>query len=184
MPYKQRKWPWGKMLDYITARQAQDRLDEVCGMENWKVDYKELRGELFAGVSIKIGDEWITKWDWWSETSIEKEKGAISDSFKRACVCWGLGRFLYPESEATVVPKEKFTKKQYKEIVSAFNDGGTELAQETYKDLSEDYDVEEVKDKMKELWKTYKDNQAISEDDMERIWKDLEWFTNQVKNGK
>lgn len=95
MEYKTRVWPWGKELAYIDARQAQERLDEVCGIENWKVEYKEFRWELFAWVSIRINNEWITKWDWWSESNIEKEKGAISDSFKRACVVWGLWRFLY-----------------------------------------------------------------------------------------
>jgi hypothetical protein len=117
MDYKTRVWPWGKQLAYIDARQAQDRLDTVCGIENWKVEYKEHRWELFAWVSIKVQVctkpsywnielpnqitwnegvyEWITKWDWWSETKIEWEKWVISDSFKRACVVWGLWRFLY-----------------------------------------------------------------------------------------
>ena len=110
MDYKLRKWPWGKQLAYISARQAQDRLDKVCWPENWKVEYKEIKWELFAWVSIKVpsrfkdtGDgmlmtvdyEWITKWDWGTESNIEKEKGLISDSFKRACVTWGIGRFLY-----------------------------------------------------------------------------------------
>ena len=111
MPYKTRQWPWGKMLSYITARQAQDRLDDVVWPENWKVEYKEVAWNLFAWVSIRVSIseyikrwgsetqwEWITKWDAWSESNIEKEKGHISDSFKRACVCWGIGRFLYWES--------------------------------------------------------------------------------------
>lgn len=101
MPYKERQWPWGKMLKYITARQAQDKLDDVVWPENWKVEYKEVAGNIFAWVSIRVREEWITKWDAGSESNIEKEKGHISDSFKRACVCWGIGRFLYPESEAT-----------------------------------------------------------------------------------
>jgi len=95
MPYEYRTWPWGTQLAYITARQAQDRLDEVCWPENWKVEYKEIKWELFAWVSIKVWDEWITKWDWGTESNIEKEKWLISDSFKRACVTWGIGRFLY-----------------------------------------------------------------------------------------
>lgn len=95
MEFKMRAWPWGKELAYIDARQAQDRLDEVCWPENWKVEYKEISWNLFAWVSIKVWDEWVTKWDAWSESNIEKEKGHISDSFKRACVTWGIGRFLY-----------------------------------------------------------------------------------------
>lgn len=30
-----------------------------------------------------------------AETNVEKEKGEASDSFKRACFCWGIGRELY-----------------------------------------------------------------------------------------
>ena len=103
MQYKERQWPWGKMLKYITARQAQDRLDAVVWPKNWAVEYKEIAGNIFAWVSIRVHTEWfvdynwITKWDAGSESNIEKEKGHISDSFKRACVCWGIGRFLYWE---------------------------------------------------------------------------------------
>lgn len=95
MDYKMRAWPWGNQLAYIDARQAQDKLDEVCWPENWKVEYKDIRWGLFAWVSINVWEEWITKWDGGTESNIEKEKGLISDSFKRACVCWGIGRFLY-----------------------------------------------------------------------------------------
>ena len=112
MEYKTRVWPGGTELAYIDARQAQDRLDEVCWIENWKVEYAEFRWELFAWVSIRINWEWVTKWDWWSESNIEKEKGAISDSFKRACVTWGLWRFLYsikPSKTSNAPAKPKTT---------------------------------------------------------------------------
>jgi len=181
MAYKSRQWPWGKSLDYITARQAQDRLDEVCWPEGWCVEYKEIAGNLFAWVTIFTTNWPITKWDAGSESNIEKEKGHISDSFKRACVAWGIGRFLYPESNATVVPKEKFTKKQFKEIVEAFNEWGADLANATYTDLKEDYDVAEIKDKLHKLSSIYKDNQAISEEDMENVWKDKEALIKEIK---
>lgn len=80
---------------YIDARQDMDRLDEVCGADNWQDDYKDVGGRLLAGVGIKCDNEWIWKWDTGVESNVEKEKGEISDSFKRACVKWGLGRFLY-----------------------------------------------------------------------------------------
>lgn len=128
MPYKTRQWPWGKQLAYIDARDAQDRLDEVCWPNNWKVDYKEAWGMLFAWVSIKIDNEWITKWDWGSESNIEKEKGLISDSFKRACVAWWIGRFLYSldskKTTTTQQPQEKknwLNYEQFVEIVEAWN---------------------------------------------------------------
>ena len=44
---------------YIDSRQAQDLLDDVCGAENWQVKYEEHKGNLFASVGIKIGNEWV-----------------------------------------------------------------------------------------------------------------------------
>ena len=38
---------------------------------------------------------WVWKWDAGAESYTEKEKGEASDSFKRACVNWGIGRELY-----------------------------------------------------------------------------------------
>ena len=80
---------------YIDSRQCQEMLDEVCGPENWQSRHKEEKGNLFCEVGIRIDGEWIWKSDVGSESNIEKEKGEASDSFKRACVMWGIGRFLY-----------------------------------------------------------------------------------------
>ena len=87
--------PSAACVAYIDARQAEDQLDNVVGPENWAVDYKEVSGMLMAGVGINVGTEWVWKWDTGSESNVEKEKGHVSDSFKRACVKWGIGRFLY-----------------------------------------------------------------------------------------
>jgi hypothetical protein len=70
-------------------------LDDVVGAENWQDDYKLIDGKLFAGIGIRINDNWIWKWDCGTESQTEKEKGQVSDSFKRAAVKWGIGRFLY-----------------------------------------------------------------------------------------
>ena len=52
---------------------------------------------MFCGVSIwdENKKQWITKWDCGVESNTEKEKGEASDSFKRACFNWGIGRELY-----------------------------------------------------------------------------------------
>ncbi|WGQ15616.1 Rad52/Rad22 family DNA repair protein [Sphingobacterium faecium] len=83
------------IISYIDARQLQDRLDEVVGFQNWQVDYREIKGNLFAGIGLKLDNEWVWKYDCGTESSVEKEKGEASDSFKRAGVMWGVGRFLY-----------------------------------------------------------------------------------------
>lgn len=101
MPYKWRVGNYNKTktkascLAYIDARDVMDRLDEVCGINRWQDDYKEVGGKLIAGIAILCDDEWVWKWDTGSESDIEKEKGQMSDAFKRAAVKWGIGRFLY-----------------------------------------------------------------------------------------
>ena len=103
--------PYGaSCVAYIDSRQAQDLLDDVCGAENWQVKYEEHKGNLFASVGIKIGNEWVWKSDCGTESNMEKEKGEASDSFKRACVMWGLGRFLYSKKIVKLPVKEKSGK--------------------------------------------------------------------------
>jgi hypothetical protein len=84
-----------KCVAYIDARQVMDLLDEVAGPENWTTDFKRVGESLFCGIGIWHEGKWIWKWDAGSESDIEKEKGEASDSFKRAAVHWGVGRFLY-----------------------------------------------------------------------------------------
>ena len=93
------------VLAYITARAISQRLDEVCGPENWcntPATVNELRPGIFmmqVGISIKVGDEWITKVDCSEPTNIEPAKGGFSGAMKRAGSQWGIGRYLYHLSE-------------------------------------------------------------------------------------
>ena len=104
---------------YVDARQVQDRLDEVCGPENWQNDYYIVGGLLFCKIGIKIGDEWVWKGDTGSESSIEKEKGHVSDAFKRAAVHWNIGRFLYEIGIKYVTANEKKTQSSYPYVVDS-----------------------------------------------------------------
>lgn len=94
------------VLAYITARAIQQRLDEVCGPANWRNEPPQviqLQGNIVAmagGISIKIGSEWITKWDVAEPTNIEPAKGGFSGAMKRAGAQWGIGRYLYYLDEA------------------------------------------------------------------------------------
>lgn len=85
------------LLLYKDARCDQNVLDETVGAYNWQRDHKEVKGNMFCGVSIWDDDrkQWVTKWDCGVESNTEKEKGEASDSFKRACFNWGIGRELY-----------------------------------------------------------------------------------------
>lgn len=85
----------GLALPYVTNRAIQNRLDEVCGIENWQNDFKEVENARICGISIRINGEWLTKWDGAQDTKKEAIKGGLSGAMKRAAVQWGMGRYLY-----------------------------------------------------------------------------------------
>ena len=86
---------WLTLLLYKDARVDQNILDETVGAMNWQKKY--LRDN--ANCVVEIWDEdkkqWVSKEDTGTESSSEAEKGLASDSFKRACFNWGIGRELY-----------------------------------------------------------------------------------------
>lgn len=103
-------------LAYIDARDVMDRLDEVCGPENWSDRYEFHGSRTVCYLSIRVNGEWIVKADGAGDSDVEAEKGAISDALKRAAVKWGIGRYLY-SLEAPWVPcecSEYNGKKQWK----------------------------------------------------------------------
>lgn len=88
-------------LAYLDARDVMDRLDDVCGPENWQDEYVEsAKGRVICRIGIRLYDgtttpNWVWKSDGAGDTAVEGEKGGISDAFKRAAVKWGIGRYLY-----------------------------------------------------------------------------------------
>lgn len=100
----------GIALPYVTSRAIQNRLDEVCGPENWKNEFAEWKdNHQLCGISIRINNEWITKWDGADDTNFEGTKGGLSSAMKRAAVQWGIGRYLYevPVIWTDIVPLGK-----------------------------------------------------------------------------
>lgn len=101
IPYKwkiqtvTKKGDKAQCVAYIDARDVMDILDEAVGAENWQDDYKVIGDSFMAGIGIYTDNRWVWKWDTGTEGNYEKEKSLISDSFKRAGVKWGIGRFLY-----------------------------------------------------------------------------------------
>ena len=85
------------MLLYKDARCDMNILDETFTPFGWQREHKEIKGVVYCGVAIynQDADRWVWKWDAGAESYTEKEKGEASDSFKRACVNWGIGRELY-----------------------------------------------------------------------------------------
>lgn len=85
------------LLLYKDARVDQKILDETFGVFGWKRSHQCIDGNLYCTVEVKDKEtgEWIAKQDVGTTGYAEKEKSQASDSFKRACFNWGIGRELY-----------------------------------------------------------------------------------------
>ena len=83
------------LLLYKDARCDMNLLDESGAP--WKREHQMIDNKLFCTVSIwdKDIEQWVSRQDVGTESNTEKEKGQASDSFKRACFNWGIGRELY-----------------------------------------------------------------------------------------
>ena len=83
------------LLLYKDARCDMNILDETVGSTNWQ--RRHSRDNANCTVSIWDGEKnaWIEKEDTGTKSYSEEEKGLASDSFKRACFNWGIGRELY-----------------------------------------------------------------------------------------
>ena len=83
------------LLLYKDARCDMNILDETVGYMNWQKRYSRDNANCEVGIYCADRNEWIWKEDTGTESNTEKEKGLASDSFKRACFNWGIGRELY-----------------------------------------------------------------------------------------
>lgn len=84
-----------QLLLYKDARVDMAILDETVGIARWQREHYVVDGVVYCRVGIKIDNEWIWKSDCGVESFADGEKGESSDSFKRACVNFGIGRSLY-----------------------------------------------------------------------------------------
>ena len=85
------------LLLFKDARVDQKILDETFTPFGWRRTHQSIDGNLYCTVEIwdKEKQQWIAKQDVGTVSYSEKEKGQASDSFKRACFNWGIGRELY-----------------------------------------------------------------------------------------
>tara|TARA_R110002126_G_scaffold266458_1_gene409660 strand:+ start:651 stop:1136 length:486 start_codon:yes stop_codon:yes gene_type:complete len=84
----------GLALAYINVRQVQDRLNEVMGTD-WQTKHEVFGAKTICSLGLKLDGDWIWRSDGAGDTQFEADKGAISDSLKRAAVSFGIGRHLY-----------------------------------------------------------------------------------------
>lgn len=83
------------LLLYKNARCDMNILDETVGCMNWKREHCRDNANCIVSIWDEKKAQWISKEDTGTESNTEAEKGLASDSFKRACFNWGIGRELY-----------------------------------------------------------------------------------------
>lgn len=83
------------LLLYKDARCDMNILDETVGPLNWKREHTRDNANCIVSLWDDEKKHWVSKEDTGTESNTEKEKGQASDSFKRACFNWGIGRELY-----------------------------------------------------------------------------------------
>ena len=113
------------LLLFKDARVDQKILDEIFTPFGWKRSHQAIEGNLYCTVEIWDPEkgQWIAKQDVGTRSYTEQEKGQASDSFKRACFNWGIGRELYtapfiwiPAEQAAIQKKEGrfITRERYR----------------------------------------------------------------------
>lgn len=94
------------LLLYKDARVDQNILDETVGCMNWQKRYVRDNANCIVGIWDEEKQQWVEKEDTGTESFSEAEKGLASDSFKRACFNWGIGRELYTAPSIFIFPRK------------------------------------------------------------------------------
>lgn len=87
---------------YKDARVDANILDETFGPMDWKKEYSNGNRNCVVSIWDREKSQWISKED----TGEGKDKALASDSFKRACFAWGIGRELYTGPHIYFSPSE------------------------------------------------------------------------------
>jgi len=133
------------LLLFKDSRCDMNILDETVGAMNWKRSHS--RDNANCTVSIyneKIG-EWVSKEDTGTESYTEREKGLASDSFKRACVNWGIGRELYTSPRIKIKCETKPKGNGGYELSNRWEFWGVEVTRIGYDDSGNINELEIVK---------------------------------------
>lgn len=98
--------PVNEIYPYYDADQCETILDDVCGVDGWGCEYREVAGILFCSIQIMFESGMIEKADAGGSRESRKQsmgevdkqtfqaKTAASSAFVRACSKWGIGRHL------------------------------------------------------------------------------------------
>ena len=145
---------WCTLLLYKDARVDQNILDESVGCMNWQKRYVRENANCIVGIWDEEKKQWVEKEDTGTESFSEAEKGLASDSFKRACFNWGIGRELYTAPSIFITPR--------KDIKYKYNN----------KEVDEFYEYKQINGKPVYTTKTRFNVEIITYDDLGNI-KDL-----------
>jgi len=126
------KGGYATILAYKDARVDMQQLDDAVGALYWKREHTRDNKNCIVSIYNTDLKEWVSKEDTGTESNTEQAKGLASDSFKRACFNWGIGRELYDYPMISIKllddeikdgkPTWNFKLKQWKWI-SEFKDG-------------------------------------------------------------
>lgn len=83
------------LLLYKDARCDMNILDETVGPLNWQRHHSRDNANCIVSIWDEEKKQWIEKEDVGTESQTEAVKGLASDSYKRSCFNWGIGRSLY-----------------------------------------------------------------------------------------
>ena len=170
------------LLLFKDARVDQKLLDETFTPMGWRRSHQEIGGKLYCTVSVwdKEKEQWIDKQDVGTMGNSEKEKSQASDSFKRACFNWGIGRELYtapfiwiPADRVRITANgERFSTSERFQVASISYSGEREISALSIEDSKGkkvyDYKIKQPGWRMSELGK------GIQTDQMTALEKELE----------
>lgn len=172
----------GNCVAYIDARDCMDTLDLFCE-EGWQNEFYEVKWKVFCRVGIKIKWEWFYRSDSWAleeSEHVEHEttsKWETSDAFKRACVQWGIWRFLY-EKDIIWISNEEYQANKFK--INEFckskewktftpspkenppNNIKQKELMEYIEEIRLEKDVNHIKTLVNQAWSTYKTEKQIA----------------------
>ena len=125
---------WLTLLLYKDARVDMNILDETVGCLGWRKSYSRDNANCTVSIWDDERKQWVDKEDTGTESFSEAEKGLASDSFKRACFNWGIGRELYTAPSILITPRKdiKYKVKQ---------DNETKEVDEFYLNRKEKYET-------------------------------------------
>ena len=111
---------WCSLLLYKDARVDMNILDETFGSMNWQKKYLRDNANCIVSIWDEDKKQWIEKEDTGTESFSQAEKGLASDSFKRSCFNWGIGRELYTAPSIFIIPRKDITYKYNGKDVEEF----------------------------------------------------------------